>query len=147
MTQDNHIKGECQLRDLVKSVKFYNKKFDELERDNRKKEEKINKLEEKTRKIDKKIHDLNRVIDRHEQYSRRNCILVHGVKESENEDTDVVVTETLNELLQEKITDVVIDRSHRIAKLKKGQTFKAYHHQVCQVQHYLKRQYLKTRKS
>ena len=120
MTQDNHIKGECQLRDLVKSVKFYNKKFDELERDNRKKEEKINKLEEKTRKIDKKIHDLKRVIDRHEQYSRRNCILVHGVKESENEDTDVVVTETLNELLQEKITDVVIDRSHRIAKLKKG---------------------------
>ena len=91
-----------------------------MERDNRKKEEKINKLEEKTRKIDKKIHDLNRVIDRHEQYSRRNCILVHGVKESENEDTDVVVTETLNELLQEKITDVVIDRSHRIAKLKKG---------------------------
>ena len=91
-----------------------------MERDNRKKEEKINKLEEKTRKIDKKIDDLNRVIDRHEQNSRRNCILVHGVKESENEDTDVVVTETLNELLQEKITDVVIDRSHRIAKLKKG---------------------------
>ena len=120
MTQYNHIKGECQLRDLVKSVTFYNKKFDELERDNRKKEEKINKLEEKTRKIDKKIDDLNTVIDRHEQNSRRNCILVHGVKESENEDTDVVVTETLNELLQEKITDVVIDRSHRIAKLKKG---------------------------
>ena len=44
----------------------------------------------------KKIDDLNRAIDRHEQYSLRNCILVHGVKESENEDTDVVVTETLN---------------------------------------------------
>ena len=75
--------------------------------------------------MDKKIDDLNRVIDKQEQYSRRNCILLHGMKESENEDTDAVVTETLNELLQEKLTDIDIDRSHQ-------QTIKAYHHQVCQ---------------
>ena len=54
VTQDNQIKGECQLRDLVKSIEFYNEMFDELERDNRKKEEKINELEEKSRKMDKK---------------------------------------------------------------------------------------------
>ena len=54
MTQDNQIKGECQLRDLFKSIEFYNEKFDELRRDNRKKEEKINELEE-TRKMDKKL--------------------------------------------------------------------------------------------
>ena len=54
MTQDNLIKGECLLRDLVKSIEFQNEKFDELERDNRKKEDKINELEEKTRKMDKK---------------------------------------------------------------------------------------------
>ena len=35
-------------------MEFYNKKFDELGRDNRKKEGKINELEEKTRKMDKK---------------------------------------------------------------------------------------------
>ena len=75
--------------------------------------------------MDKKIDDLNRVIDKQEQYSRRNCILLHGMKESENEDTDAVVTETLNELLQEKLTDIDIDRSHQ-------QTIKAHHHQVCQ---------------
>ena len=63
---------------------------------------KIIEPEEKTRKMDKNINDLNRVIDRQEQYSRRNCILVHGVKESENEDTDVVVRETLNELFARK---------------------------------------------
>ena len=120
VTQDNQIKGECQLRDLVKSIEFYNEKFDELERDNRKKEEKINELEENSRKMDKKMNDLNRVIDRQEQYSHRNCILLHGVKESENEDTDTVVTETLNELLLEKLTDIDIDRSHRIGRLKKG---------------------------
>ena len=41
-----------------------------------------------------------------------NCIFVLSVKESENEDTNVVVTETLNALLQEKLTDVDIDQSH-----------------------------------
>ena len=53
MTQDNQIKGECQPRDLIKSKEFYNEKFDESERDNRKKEEKINELEETKRKIEK----------------------------------------------------------------------------------------------
>ena len=40
VTQDNQIKDECQLGDLVKSIEFYNEKFGELEKDNRKKEEK-----------------------------------------------------------------------------------------------------------
>ena len=51
---DSEIKGECKVRDLVKSIEFYNEKFDKFERDNRKKEEKINELEEKTKKMDKK---------------------------------------------------------------------------------------------
>ena len=51
--QDNQIKDECQLRGLIKSVEFYNEKFDELERDNRKKKEKVNELEEKTINMDK----------------------------------------------------------------------------------------------
>ena len=88
-----------------------------MERDSRKKEKKINGLEEKTKKKDNKIDDLNRVIDRQEQYLCRNCILVLGVEESENEDTNTVVTETLNELLQEKLTDIDIDG---IGRLKKG---------------------------
>ena len=72
--------------------------------------------------MNKKNDDLSRVIDMQDQYSHRNCILMHGVKESENEDTDTVVTETFNELLQEKLTDIDIDRSHWIGRLKKRQT-------------------------
>ena len=34
VTQDNQIRGECQLRNLVKSIGFYNEKFDKLEKDN-----------------------------------------------------------------------------------------------------------------
>ena len=117
VTQDNQINDECQLQDLVKFIEFYNEKFDELERDSTKKEKKINGLEEKTKKKDNKIDDLNRVINRQEQNLCRNCILVHGVKESENEDTNTVVTEPLNELLQEKLTDIDIDG---IGRHKKG---------------------------
>lgn len=54
VTQDNQIKGEGQLRDLNKSMKFYNELFNELQRDNRKKKEEINELEKNTRKIDQK---------------------------------------------------------------------------------------------
>ena len=36
---------------------------------------------------------MDRSLDRHEQYSRRNCLLTHGVKENEKEDTDEVVIE------------------------------------------------------
>ena len=68
-----------------------------MERANRKKERKINELEEKTRKVDIKIDYLNKVIDRQEKYSRRNCIFLHGMKESKNEYTDTIVTEILHE--------------------------------------------------
>ena len=51
--QDNQIKSECQFRDLVKSIEFYNEKSDKLGRDSRKKEEKIKELEEKTKKMNK----------------------------------------------------------------------------------------------
>ena len=56
------------------------------------------------------------MINRKEQYSRRISILWYGVKESENEDPDTVVTEILNELFQEKLTD----RSHRVGRIEKG---------------------------
>ena len=31
---------------------------------------------------------VDKTLDRQEQYSRRNCLLVHGVEEKNNEDTD-----------------------------------------------------------
>ena len=106
LAQDNQIKGECHMRDFAKSIEFYNEKFHKLERDSRKKESKFKELEEKTRKMNIKIDYLNNVIDKQEKYSRRNCILLHGVKESENEDTDSVVTEILHQLLQEKSSEI-----------------------------------------
>ena len=41
-------------------------------------------------------------MDRHEQYSRRNCLLIHGVKVNEKEDTDEVVIEFFEKELKQK---------------------------------------------
>ena len=93
----------------------------------------------------KKTDDLNRVIDRNKQYSRRNCILMHDAKESENEDTSVVVTETLNELLQEKLRDVDIIKVIRQENLKKPNNQGLSSSNLPGIA--LKREYLKPRKS
>ena len=52
----------------------------------------INSLEEKVLGLTEKVDKLSSLVDRQEQYSRRNCILVHGVNENQNKDTDEVLT-------------------------------------------------------
>ena len=42
----------------------------------------INSLEEKVLGLTGKVDKLSSLVDRQEQYSRRNCILIHGVKEN-----------------------------------------------------------------
>ena len=59
-------------------------------------------------------------MDRHEQYSRRNCLLIHGVKVNEKEDTDEVVIEFFEKELKEKLSANDIDRSHRLGKEQSG---------------------------
>ena len=90
-TNESQIKGEQQLKCLTDSVEFISARFDEYEVDLKKKDEMINSLEEKVLGLTEKVDKLSSLVDRQEQYSRRNCILIHGVKENQNEDTDEVV--------------------------------------------------------
>ena len=57
-------------------------------------------------------------LDRSEQYSRRNCLLVHGVKEKNNEDTDQEIINIVKNGLGEEIAIYDIDRTHRLGKRK-----------------------------
>ena len=38
--------------------------------------------------MNERIEELENKIDRQEQYSRRNCILIHGIVENEEDNTD-----------------------------------------------------------
>ena len=60
------------------------------------------------------LDDLDSVIGRHKQYSRRNCLLLHGIEEESNENTDQCVIDVLNESMDETISIQDIDQTHRL---------------------------------
>ena len=53
-------------------------------------------------------------LDRQEQYSRRNYLLIHGLPENRNENTDQIVIEILKEKMGEEINEVDLDRPRRL---------------------------------
>ena len=69
--------------------------------------------------MNKRIEELENKIDRQEQYSRRNCILIHGIAENKEENTDQQAIDFINENLDIRIDETDIDRSHRIARYDK----------------------------
>ena len=117
-----HIKGEKQLVDLAESVKFMTSKFDELEKDRKEKEKIINNLKGEVSYLSEKLGKLEESIDAQQQYSRRNCLLLHGIEETKGEDTDNVVLEVLNNDMGLNIWKTALDHSHRISypKIKKS---------------------------
>ena len=77
-TQEQQIKGERQLSDLHDSVQFISDKFKEYEEDRAKKNKIIQKLQPEVRTSSSKVSKREKLAD--QQYSRRNCLLVHGMK-------------------------------------------------------------------
>ena len=63
---------------------------------------------------------LEQKIDKQEQYSRRNCVLVHALPENKTENTDDVVISTISNHLNIVISQDDIDRSHRVGKFDPG---------------------------
>ena len=78
-TNESQIKEEQQLKCLMESVEFISTRFDEYEAERKKKDEMINSLKEKVLGLTEKVDKLSSLVDRQEQYCRRNCILIHGV--------------------------------------------------------------------
>ena len=59
---------------------------------------------------------MDRSLDHHEQYSRRTCLLIHGVEENKKEDADEVITEFFEEEVKKNLSTNDIDRCHRLGK-------------------------------
>ena len=70
--------------------------------------------------MNERIEELERKIDRQEQYSKRNCILIHGIAENKEENTDQQAIDFINDNLDTKIDGIDIDRSHRIGPYNKA---------------------------
>ena len=112
------IKGEKQLVDLAESVKFMASKFDGLEKDHKEKEKIINNLKGEVSYLSEELGKLEESIDAQQQYSRRNCLLLHGTEENKGENTDNIVLEVLNDDMGLNVSNTALDRSHRISNPK-----------------------------
>ena len=64
--------------------------------------------------MNERIEKLERILDRQEQYLHCNCLSLRSIAESECENTDDLVLETLNEKLHVDLTLSDLDRTHRI---------------------------------
>ena len=71
-------------------------------------------IKEKCKEYEELIIQQQVEIDAHEQYSRRNCALIHGVPETKGEDTDKLFIDTIAQHLNVKIESSDLDRTHRI---------------------------------
>lgn len=52
------------------------------------------------------IHSLKVILDKQKQYYKRNCLLIHGLPEERNENTDQIVIQALKEKMKEEIRKV-----------------------------------------
>ena len=80
-TQSSQIKGELQLKELREAVEFITKRFDQYEAQRKEKEKIINDLQGKVSEMSDELEVLKNSLDRQQQYSRRNCILIHGISD------------------------------------------------------------------
>ena len=71
-TKDSQIKGESQLNSLNVAMDFVTNKFEEYERERQEKDKIIDTMKSDMVKMKEKIEKLERIVDRPEQYSRRN---------------------------------------------------------------------------
>ena len=78
----------------------------------------IKELKEEVTYLRGKVDDITAAMDRQEQYSRRNFLLIHGIPKNKNKNTNVLSMEVVETKMDIKITDNDIDRTHRIGKPK-----------------------------
>ena len=110
------LNEETQIAQIkvTESLEFFSNKFYEL-RERKQKEKRKNKRTEETVDIlTEKNKSLMSDVDELEQYSHRNCLLLHGVQENENENTDDIVLKTMSEELDVEIKENDLDMTHRI---------------------------------
>ena len=121
-SKESQIKGAEQLSALTESITFINERFDQYEEERKEKDKFIEELKKENSNLTEHVKDLEQNVDRQEQYSRRNCLLIHGIKAEKDENTDNVVIKFIQDDLQEEINIADLDRTHRIGKVNNGKS-------------------------
>ena len=80
--KEGQIKGDNQLAELMEAINFISNEFDEYEKGKKEKEGKIKTLENCLINIQKRIDSLSGQVEKQEQYTRHNCLSLHGILEN-----------------------------------------------------------------
>ena len=80
--------------------------------------DKIRILSDENAQLKRRVEELEMKVDRADQYSRRNCLRVAGIPETEGESVDEKVLEMAT-AVEADISINDIDRSHRLGKLRR----------------------------
>ena len=98
----------------------------ELKCSNEKLEEKNTSLQSQADNLQSEVELRSMVLEDLQQYSRRNCVLVTGVPEEKDENTDELIKHLSTDKLEVPLADEDIDRSHRVGnqrqRVKRGQS-------------------------
>ena len=116
--KEKHIKGKSDLSELTKTIDLIPDKFDDYERKRREKDKFNKELKREVSDLNTSVKNLENQLDRQEQYTRRNCILIHGITKTQDESTDDISLRTINGHLEVELTEEKPDRTHRICNAK-----------------------------
>ena len=89
--------------ELIKAIDLISGKFDDYEGEIRKKDKTIKDLKSKLSDLNTLFKNLEIQLNRQEKYSRRNCILIHGITETQNENTYDIYLRTINKHLEVRV--------------------------------------------
>ena len=124
---------EREQQELKSSIQFISDQYDSLKTSQQTNEEKCVTLKNENICMKGTISNLLNKIGEVEQYSRRNCLLINGIKEADppkenvseetsevstQENTDIAVLLLFNEKLGVDVHIKDIDRTHRIGRQK-----------------------------
>ena len=112
------IKGTEQLNEMNSVITFINEKFVEFERKIKSNNKEIKSLRKENSYLTKRLDEIDAALDRQEQYSRRNCLLIHGADEVEGEDTNELSIKVVEEHMNQKIKPEDIYGSYRLGNQK-----------------------------
>ena len=76
----------------------------------------IEELRGEVSSLNQKLNGITEQVDWQEQYSIRNCLLIHGITEGNQENTDDLVLEIFREKLDIELTQRDLHRTYRIGK-------------------------------
>ena len=112
------IKGIEQLNEMNSVITFINEKFVEFEKKIKSNNKEIKILRKENSYLTKRLEEIDVILDRQEQYSRRNCLLIHGADEVESEDTNELSIKVVEEHMNQKIKPEDIYGSYRLGNQK-----------------------------